>query len=85
MLTEVPIVVKNSYLMNALLMELQQQLPLELGGTQFLDLGTSGHLLFSLSLRRESGPQCFGPDSHGIRIRWVFWIRIRNADLDPGV
>ena len=42
MLAEVPIVVKNSYLMNALLMELQQQLPLEMGGTQFLDLGTSG-------------------------------------------
>lgn len=44
MLAEVPIVVKNSYLMNALLMELQQQLPLEMGGTQFLDLGTSGTL-----------------------------------------
>jgi hypothetical protein len=32
--------------MNALLMELQQQLPLEMGGTQFLDLGTSGQTSF---------------------------------------
>lgn len=44
MLAEVPIVVKNSFLMNALLMELQQQLPLDMGGTQFLDLGTAGTL-----------------------------------------
>jgi hypothetical protein len=42
MLAEVPIVVKNSFLMNALLMELQQQITLDVGGTQFLDLGTAG-------------------------------------------
>jgi len=45
MLAEVPIVVKNSFLMNALLMELQQQLTLDVGGTQFLDLGTAGQAL----------------------------------------
>ena len=43
---EVPIIVKNSHLMNALLLELQEQLPLGAGGAQFLDLGTSGKLIF---------------------------------------
>merc|ERR1712241_1501743 len=41
MFTQVPIVVKNSHLMNALLLEMQDQLPLTAGGTQYLDLGTA--------------------------------------------
>merc|ERR1712002_1214841 len=40
MFTPVPIVIKNSHLMNALLLEMQQQITLD-GGTQFLDLGTA--------------------------------------------
>merc|ERR1712013_450127 len=38
MFTQVPIVVKNSHLMNALM---QESLTLDVGGTQFLDLGTA--------------------------------------------
>ena len=49
MMVEVPIVIKNSHLMNALLLELQEQLTLDVGGAQFLDLGTSGsfNILYS--------------------------------------
>merc|ERR1712051_443390 len=39
--TEVPIVIKNSHLVNALLLELSEQIGLGMGGTQFLDLGTA--------------------------------------------
>merc|ERR1712088_155553 len=41
MFTQVPIVIKNSHLMNALLLEMQESLTLDVGGTQFLDLGTA--------------------------------------------
>lgn len=41
MFTQVPIVVKNSHLMNALMLEMQEQLTLDVGGAQFLDLGTA--------------------------------------------
>lgn len=42
MFTQVPIIVKNSHLMNALLLEMEEQLPLSTsGGNQFLDLGTA--------------------------------------------
>jgi len=41
MFTQVPIIIKNSHLMNALLLEIQDQLPLSAGGTQYLDLGTA--------------------------------------------
>jgi translation initiation factor 3 subunit H len=41
MFTQVPIVIKNSHLMNALMLEMQEQLTLDVGGTQFLDLGTA--------------------------------------------
>ena len=41
MFTQVPIIIKNSHLMNALLLEMQDQLPLTAGGTQYLDLGTA--------------------------------------------
>ena len=37
---EVPIVIKNSHLMNEVLLELSEQIPSE-AGSQFLDLGTS--------------------------------------------
>ena len=37
---EVPIVIKNSHLMNELLLELSEQIPVE-AGSQFLDLGTA--------------------------------------------
>ena len=37
---EVPIVIKNSHLVNELLLELSEQLPVE-SGCQFLDLGTA--------------------------------------------
>merc|ERR1712050_153926 len=37
MFTQVPIIIKNSHLMNALLLEMQDQLPLTAGGTQYLD------------------------------------------------
>lgn len=42
--TEVPIVIKNSHLVNALLLELSEQIGLDMGGAQHLDLGTSGTL-----------------------------------------
>ena len=48
LMCEVPIVIKNSHLMNALLLELQEQLPLKAGGSQFLDLGTTGNWFNSL-------------------------------------
>merc|ERR1712142_757033 len=54
MMTEVPIVMKNSHLMNALLLEIQEQLPLDVGGTQFLDLGTSGTLETQLRVMMDS-------------------------------
>merc|ERR1719436_481153 len=41
MFTQVPIVVKNSHLMNALLLDIQDGLQLSTGGTQYLDLGTA--------------------------------------------
>ena len=41
MFTQVPIVIKNSHLMNALMLEMQESLTLDVGGTQFLDLGTA--------------------------------------------
>ena len=37
---EVPIVIKNSHLVNELLLELSEQIPVE-AGTQFLDLGSA--------------------------------------------
>jgi translation initiation factor 3 subunit H len=37
---EVPIVIRNSHLVNELLLELSEQIPIE-AGTQFLDLGTA--------------------------------------------
>jgi translation initiation factor 3 subunit H len=42
--TEIPIVIKNSHLVNALLLELSEQIGLDMGGAQHLDLGTSGTL-----------------------------------------
>jgi len=54
MMTEVPIMIKNSHLMNALLLELQEQLPLDVGGSQFLDLGTSGTLETQLRVMMDS-------------------------------
>ena len=73
MMAEVPIVIKNSHLMNALLLELQEQLTLDVGGAQFLDLGTSGSLNIFWSL--------YGAVLR-IRVRWISnisasWIRIR--------
>merc|ERR1719436_2200308 len=41
MLTQVPIVIKNSHLINALLLDMQEKLPLSSGGAQYLDLGTA--------------------------------------------
>jgi len=41
MLTQVPIVIKNSHLINALLLDMQENLPLSSGGAQYLDLGTA--------------------------------------------
>ena len=73
MMAEVPIVIKNSHLMNALLLELQEQLTLDVGGAQFLDLGTSGSFNIFWSLYRAV---------LRTRIRWISnilasWIRIR--------
>ena len=39
--TEVPIVIKNSHLVNELLLELSEQVTLADAGSQFLDLGTA--------------------------------------------
>jgi len=41
MLSQVPIVIKNSHLINALLLDMQEKLPLSSGGAQYLDLGTA--------------------------------------------
>ena len=41
MFTQVPIIIKNSHLMNSLLLEIEEQLPVSTGGNQFLDLGTA--------------------------------------------
>ena len=41
MLTQVPIVIKNSHLINALLLDMQEQLNVSSGGAQYLDLGTA--------------------------------------------
>ena len=41
MYTQVPIIIKYSHLINALLLEMQDQLPLAAGSTQYLDLGTA--------------------------------------------
>ncbi len=38
---EVPIVIKNSHLVNELLLELSEQVPQQDVGNQFLDLGTA--------------------------------------------
>jgi len=54
MMVEIPIVIKNSYLMNTLLLELQEQLPLDKGGVQFLDLGTSGTLETQLRVMMDN-------------------------------
>jgi translation initiation factor 3 subunit H len=54
MMAEVPIVIKNSHLMNALLLDLQEQLTLDVGGAQFLDLGTSGTLETELRVMMDS-------------------------------
>ena len=40
MYTQVPIIIKYSHLINALLLEMQDQLPLAAGSTKYLDLGT---------------------------------------------
>jgi len=42
--TEIPIIIKNSHLVNALMVELSEQIGLDMGGAQHLDLGTSGTL-----------------------------------------
>ena len=46
---EVPIVIKNSHLVNELLLELSEQIPVEVG-TQFLDLGSANVLEDQLKL-----------------------------------
>lgn len=50
---EVPIVIKNSHLMNELLLELSEQIPVE-AGSQFLDLGTAGVLENQLKFLMEN-------------------------------
>merc|ERR1712227_606068 len=54
MLTQVPIVIKNSHLMNALLLEIQDQLPRSAGGNQYLDLGTATTLETQLRSMMDS-------------------------------
>jgi len=54
LLTEVPVVIKNSHLMNALLLELQEQIPLDQGGAQFMDLGTSETLEAQLRVMMDA-------------------------------
>jgi len=54
LMSEVPIVIKNSHLMNALLLELQEQLPIEAGGSQFLDLGTTETLETQLRVMMDN-------------------------------
>lgn len=50
---EVPIVIKNSHLMNELLLELSEQIPTE-SGTQFLDLGSANVLQDQLKYLMET-------------------------------
>jgi len=54
MFTEVPIMIKNSHLINSLLLEVSEQLPLEVGGTQYLDLGTAHTLESQLRSMMDS-------------------------------
>merc|ERR1712119_34637 len=54
MFTQVPIVIKNSHLMNALMLEMQESLTLDVGGTQFLDLGTAHTLETELRAMMDS-------------------------------
>jgi len=54
MFTEVPIIIKNSHLMNALLLEINEQLTLEVGGSQYLDLGTAQTLETQLRCMMDS-------------------------------
>ena len=50
---EVPIVIKNSHLVNELLLELSEQIPVEVG-SQFLDLGSSNVLEDQLKFLMET-------------------------------
>lgn len=54
LLTEVPVVIKNSHLMNAVLLELEEQIPLDVGGAQFMDLGTSETLEAQLRVMMDA-------------------------------
>ena len=54
MFSQVPIVVKNSHLMNALLLDIQDQLPRSAGGNQYLDLGTATTLETQLRSMMDS-------------------------------
>lgn len=54
MFSQVPIVVKNSHLMNALLLDIQDQLPMSVGGNQYLDLGTATTLETQLRSMMDS-------------------------------
>ena len=54
MFTQVPIIIKNSHLMNALLLEIQDQLPRSAGGNQYLDLGTATTLETQLRSMMDS-------------------------------
>jgi len=54
LLTEVPVVIRNSHLMNALLLELEEQVPLDIGGAQFMDLGTSETLEAQLRVMMDA-------------------------------
>merc|ERR1712227_659781 len=54
MFNQVPIIIKNSHLMNALLLEIQDQLPRSAGGNQYLDLGTATTLESQLRSMMDS-------------------------------
>ena len=54
MFSQVPIVVKNSHLMNALLLDIRDQLPRSAGGNQYLDLGTATTLETQLRSMMDS-------------------------------
>ena len=54
MFSQVPIVVKNSHLMNALLLDIQDQLPRSTSGNQYLDLGTATTLETQLRSMMDS-------------------------------
>lgn len=54
MFSQVPIVVKNSHLMNALLLDIQDQIPRSVGGNQYLDLGTATTLETQLRSMMDS-------------------------------